>query len=318
MDTFLQISGGIGKSIAATAVIEAIKTQYKERVHVISGYPDVFNNNPDVKKVIVPEKINNIILPNFYSDYIRGKEDDVKVFLQEPYFNHNFLAGHGHLIKNWCDMCEVKYNGELPKFMQTNFEKKHYAKIFRSDKPFFILQTNGGAEQQQKYSWPRDIPVEIAQAIVDEFKKDYNIMHIRRNDQQALDGVTPVQADNIRMLAALINMSEKGLYLDSCGQHTAAALRKSGVVLWIGNRPEQLGYELHTNIIANPPTLYVDHRNTGMFRYNDDISQFPYNSIEEMFDVEEIITAVRNLPKTAEPEKTDLKKLLTGKKVVEV
>jgi hypothetical protein len=47
MNIIFQISGGIGKCVMATAVCEAIKKQYPDsRLIVVSGYADVFLNNP--------------------------------------------------------------------------------------------------------------------------------------------------------------------------------------------------------------------------------------------------------------------------------
>ena len=45
------IEGGIGKSIMATAVCEAIKKQYpQDRLIVVTAYPEVFICNPHVDK----------------------------------------------------------------------------------------------------------------------------------------------------------------------------------------------------------------------------------------------------------------------------
>jgi hypothetical protein len=47
MKIIFQIDGGIGKSIAGTAVCKAIKAQYpKDKLYVITGYPEVFLCNP--------------------------------------------------------------------------------------------------------------------------------------------------------------------------------------------------------------------------------------------------------------------------------
>ena len=44
--------GGIGKTIASTAVVRRIAEEYPDkRVIVVTGYPDVFLYNPHVYKV---------------------------------------------------------------------------------------------------------------------------------------------------------------------------------------------------------------------------------------------------------------------------
>jgi uncharacterized phage-like protein YoqJ len=65
-----QIDGGIGKSIMATAVCEAIKNQYpKDQLIVITSYPEVFLCNPHVDKCLSHNNLNY-----FYQDFIEGKK----------------------------------------------------------------------------------------------------------------------------------------------------------------------------------------------------------------------------------------------------
>jgi hypothetical protein len=81
------------------------------------------------------------------------------------------------------------------------------------------------------------------------------------------------------------------------------------VVCWIANTPTQFGYEMHTNIIANPPTLKADLRNSVLARYNisGPPSDFPYRNEEEIFDAEKIIETLRG-DKAEEAEQTKKKK----------
>ncbi len=295
MKIVLQVSGGIGKSIAATAVCSAIKKHYKDsELIVISGYPDVLAPNPNVAMSLTHQNLNY-----FYPQHIEGR--DTKLFLQDPYSEEDFIYQRGHLIKVWCEMYGVPYNGELPELYLTSKEKTQYAPLFASDKPILAMQTNGGISNQgDKYSWPRDLPMATAQKVVNAMKDEYNVVHIRRQDQLALQNVYPVQAD-FRALAVLISMTAKRLFIDSFAQHTAAALGMPSVVCWIANVPSQFGYEMHTNIIANPPTLRPELRNSVFSRYNitGQVTEFPYNNEDEIFDADKIIAALRGDKKAA-------------------
>ncbi len=298
MKIIFQIDGGIGKSIAATAVCKAIKRQYpKDQLLVITSYPEVFLCNPNVDKVF---NFNN--LNYFYQDHIEGQK--VKMFLHNPYLETNFITLDGHLIKVWCEMFGIKYNGEQPELFLNNREVTFFGNQFASQKPIMVIQTNGGAPNQpNKYSWTRDMPIVIAQKVVYAFANDYNIVHLRREDQLPLQATTPVQSD-FRPLAALINMSEKRFFIDSFAQHAAAALGKPSVVGWIGNSPSQFGYELHTNIVANSPTIRPELRHSVFSKYNiaGQPTEFPYNSELEIFDADMIIEAIRNTP----PQQNDI------------
>lgn len=293
MNIIFQIDGGIGKSVAATAVCKAIKNQYPEdRLIVITGYPEVFLCNPNVDKVFGFNNLNY-----FYQDYIEGHK--VKMCLHNPYMHTDFINLNGHLIKVWCEMFDIKYNGELPELFINNREQTFFGNHFgSSQKPIMVMQTHGGAQNQpNKYSWTRDLPLATAQKIVYAFANDYNIMHIRREDQLPLQGTTPVQSD-FRALAVLINMSSKRLFIDSFGQHVAVAVGKPSAVCWIGNTPSQFGYGMHTNIIANQPTLRPELRHSVFSKYNisGQPTEFPYNNENEIFDADMIIEALRNTP----------------------
>jgi hypothetical protein len=286
-----QIDGGIGKSIMATAVCEAIKNQYpKDQLIVITSYPEVFLCNPHVDKCL-----SHNDLSYFYQDYIEGKK--VKAFLHNPYMETSHIQQECHLIKTWCDMFGVEYNGEEPKLYLTNREINFYSNQFQSDKPLMVIQTNGGgADQQIKYSWMRDIPQSVAQEVVDSFIEEYNVIHIRREDQLALNNTTPVTAD-FRALVVLLQLSSKRLLIDSFAQHTAKALGLDSVVCWIGNNPSVFGYENNTNIQANKETATPELKQAVFAKYNiaGNLLEFPYNDEKEIFNVQDIIEAVKAL-----------------------
>ncbi len=289
MKIVFQIKGGIGKSVAATAVCSAIKNQYPDsKIIVITGYPEVFEGNRKIYKVLRDHELNY-----FWQEHIDGQED-TKFLMQEPYVATDFIHRRGHLIKVWCEMNGITYNGELPELFLSHKEKTSFGQMFQSPKPIFVIQTNGGLPNQtDKYSWPRDLPFATAQKIVNHFAATHNVVQIRRKDQPTLQNVYPAEA-SFRQLAVLIAMSDKRLFIDSFAQHTAAALGLSSVVFWIANIPTQFGYEMHKNIIANPPTLEPELRNAILARFNTNgpESEFPYNNEDEIIDANVIIAAL--------------------------
>ena len=291
MKIFLKIDGGIGKSVAATAVCKAIKAQYPDcKLYIITGYPDVFEGNRLVYETLRHDEQNY-----FYRNHIMG-QPDTKFFLHEPYFETAFIHRDGHLIKVWCEMNGIKYNGELPELFLTHKEKTSYGSMIQlPKKPILLIQISGGMPNQtDKYSWPRDLPFATAQKVVDAFVDKYNVVQIRRQDQPALQNTYPAIA-NFRQLAVLIGMSEKRLFIDSFAQHTAAALGLPSVVFWNANVPSQFGYEMHTNIIANPPTLEPELKRAGLSMYNTNgpETEFPYNNEEEIINAEVLIEALK-------------------------
>ena len=290
MKIILQVNGGIGKSVAATAVCCAIKKQYPDsELIVITGYPEVFMGNRKVSMTLGHNELNY-----FYKNHLEDRPDTL-LFMHDPYLETDFIQRRGHLIEVWCRMFGIPYNGELPELVVNHKERTSYSKMFESPKPILVLQTNGGMPNQtDKYSWPRDLPFATAQQVVNAYLPTHNVVQIRRKDQPTLQNVYPVEA-GFRQLLVLLTMSDKRLFIDSFAQHAAAALGLPSVVCWIANVPSQFGYELHTNIISNPPTLEPELRHSVLAKYNTNgpETEFPYNNEDEIFDVDKIIAALR-------------------------
>jgi ADP-heptose:LPS heptosyltransferase len=290
MNTIIfQIDGGIGKSIMATAVLKAIKKQYrKSNIIVVTGFPDVFANNPNVNKVLASGNTMSI-----HKNYILNKE--AKVFVADPYMQSDFLTESAHLIKIWCDMYGVEYNGEMPELFLSKAEKEYFEPFYRLDKPIFAIQPNGGGMNQPlKYSWTRDIPQPIIQEIINHFSNEYYVLHIKREDQLVYEN-TLQALDGFRSIAVLLSMSQKRLLIDSSSLHIATALNLPSVVAWIGTNPKVFGYDMHKNIVANEPTnpTNIEHPYYQKHLLFEDLSTFPYNDFNEVFDVKQIINALK-------------------------
>jgi hypothetical protein len=131
--------------------------------------------------------------------------------------------------------------------------------------------------------------------VIDEFKDKYAIVHVRRPDQLAFEN-TFVATDNFRSIAVLISMSEKRFLMDSFAQHTASALNLKSTVLWIANTPVVFGYDLHHNIVCNTFTKKPELKDSYLSKFDigGNALQFPYNSEDEIFNVDEVIASIKN------------------------
>jgi hypothetical protein len=284
-----QCDGGLGKSIMATAILKVIKKQYKKaNIIVVTAYPDVFIGNPNVNKVF-----NQQQAVGFYKNYIHNK--DTKVFVTDPYTTSDFITESNHLLKIWCDIFRLNYNGELPEIFLSKGEKEYFAPFYKLDKPIMSIQPNGGAVGQPlKYSWTRDLPASVVNEVVSQFKNDYAILHIKREDQLTYEN-TMGALDSWRSIAIMLTLSAKRLLIDSSSMHIASALNLPSVVGWIGTNPKVFGYDMHDNIVANEPTKEVNIERNSYTKYllYEDISTLPYNNFSEIFDTQKIINALK-------------------------
>jgi hypothetical protein len=287
MNIIFVIEGGIGKSIMATAVCEAIKNKYtRDKLLVVTAYPEVFICNPHVDKCLDFNHLNY-----FYSDYIDDKR--FQIFAHNPYNENNYFKRDEHLIQTWCEMFGIKYNGEQPELFINQRELDFFQKKYASDKPIFLMQTNGGATKELKYSFARDLPSSVVLKVIEHFAPTHNIVHVRKDDQIGYQNTTPITA-SFREIIALTLLSQKRLLIDSFLQHCCSALNLPSTVCWITNSPKVLGYELHDNILANPFTKTPELRNSFLSKFNiiGDPIEFPYNNEDEIFDVEKIIASL--------------------------
>jgi ADP-heptose:LPS heptosyltransferase len=283
------IDGGLGKSIMATAVLSAIKKQYpNDYIIVITGYPDVFVGNPNVNKVLNHTQTNGL-----YKKHIMNK--DCLVLVADPYSQSDYIMESKHLIEIWCDMFGVKYNGEKPELFISKSEKQYFEKFYKTDKPILAIQTNGGGlGQPLQYSWTRDLPENVVHEVIQHFKHDYTILHIKREDQPSYPD-TLQALDSFRSIAILLSLSKKRLLIDSSAMHLAQAMGLSSVVTWVGTSPKVFGYDNNINIIANPETRIVNTEHNFYTKHLlfEDLSTIPYNSLDEIFDIEEIIESIK-------------------------
>ena len=289
MNIIFQIDGGLGKSIMATAIVKVIRKRYKNsKIIVVTGYSDVFLNNPHINEVYHHNNING-----FYLKYI--KDQDCKIFTEDPYRRSEFiLEKPKNLLKTWCELFGLRYNNEQPQIYLTQPEIDYFSPYYKTDKPILAMQVNGGpAGLGYQYAWTRDIPEPIILELIEHYKNDYSIIHIKREDQKIYPD-TMQALDGFRSIAILFQLSSKRLLMDSFGQHMTAALNLKSTVCWVATKPEIFGYKLHDNIKSNPFTKEPNYQNTQyqVFGLSEGISSIPYNDLREIFDVNKIVESI--------------------------
>jgi len=291
--SLVHIEGGIGKNILATAVVSSLKSSDPERkIIVVSPWPQVWFNNPDVSQIF-PFGQN----ANFYKNFIKDK--DTKIFRIDPYHTEDYILNKKHLIDIWCDLVGVENDNTGPKLYFSPLELEYIKpKILTGvTKPIFLLHTNGGGggANSRPYSWYRDIPYQNAKDVVEYFKNDYHIYQLGYEGQQLIEGAHKLKLDTREALASVL-FCKKRLLIDSFSQHAAAAFGQKSVVCWVGNNPGTLGYNLHTNIKPNIEPVYDTYHSSYLddFNIGGDPIQFPYDRLK-IFDSNEIINNLINL-----------------------
>ena len=285
--------GGLGKVIASTAVVRCIQAKYPEhKIIILTPWAEVFLNNPRVHRVLQSGNT-----PYFYRDYLEGRQSIV--LKGEPYFCTNHLYSKQHLIKSWCELHDLPFDGNIQPELYFNIaEQTYYARNIVSDKPLLVLQTNGGNyEDERSYCWTRDLPQQQSQILVDELSKKYKIYHVTRKNGPTLNNVERVDVvGSKRTFLSLLLKSEKRLLIDSCLQHAAAAFNLPSTVCWIGTSPDVFGYKMHKNILPNKEknkqcggsmidSLFFD------YDFNGPEHEYPFDNFD-IFDLQSVYDSI--------------------------
>ena len=293
MYSIFHIEGGIGKNILATSVVSSLKSSDpKRKIVIVSAWPQVWFNNPNIEHVYPFGQI-----ANFYKTYI--KNQNVRIFRQEPYHTEDYILNKRHLINIWCDLIGITWDNSSPKlyFSPLEIEFLKIKMLSNVNKPIFLLHSNGGGGgvNSRPYSWYRDIPYQNVKDVVDYFKEDYHIYQIGYEGQNIIEGANRLNLETREILGAF-NFSRKRLLIDSFSQHAAAALDKKSVVCWVGNDYNVLGYDSNINITPNIKPVYDTYHSSYLedFDIGGNPVQFPYDKLK-IFDSTEIINKILNL-----------------------
>ena len=287
------LQGGFGKHCASTAVAKCIKNNFPSRELIVTGvWTEIFQNLPFVDRVY---QMGNTSY--YYQTYVEGM--DSLIFANEPYFTTDHVNKKLPLVQSWCKMYNLEYNGEMPQIKFNPLQRKG-AKDFwpnrANGKPIMVIQTNGGMYQEQRpYLWARDMPVVLAQKLVDHYEKDYHIFQVTKPSSEILDGVEAIKDPMTNMeLVSLLLHSDKRILIDSCLQHAAAALKLPSVVLWNGTSPKVFGWDMHNNIQAKKPAkCKIPNSVLFDFDFTGQEAEYPYvDEDDDIFDFDKIVEAV--------------------------
>lgn len=244
----LHIQGGIGKCVMATAVIRSYKTAHPQsKVVVVSGYPEIFVNNPDVHKNFP------FATPNLWQDYY--SQPGWHVSAQDPYFENSWIKNDKfHLITLWCCMLGVESVQTTPLMWFSGPEVDELNVMIKTDKPLLVVQSTGGGNAAAR-SWTRTPPHGEFDAHLGQYLDSHFVAHLCVPETPPLSNVHQrVETLNRRQAACLVHFAQAFVGIDSFGMHARAANPMSGpttIFFPLAESVVRLGYtrEGWTNIV---------------------------------------------------------------------
>jgi hypothetical protein len=200
------------------------------------------------------------------------------------------------LIENWCKLYNLEYNDDQPEVKLNPRELQKYGNMWKTNKPIFVIQSNGGMYSQESglpYRWTRDLPFNVVQSIVEKYKDDYHILQVTRPGSPVAIGATAVSHElTTHELLSILLYSDRRLLIDSSLQHAAAAFNLPSTVLWIGTSPKLFGYDVHDNIVAEiPENQKLPDSYLFDYDFEGQLHDYPFKH-ENIFDLNEIIKSL--------------------------
>jgi hypothetical protein len=279
--------------LIGTMVINSYKeTHAEQQIIVISHFPDIWLHNPDVFRVYKHGQT-----PYFYDDFV--KEKNSQIFALDPKLTTEQLLKKERLVETWCRMCGIKYNNSLPKIFLTQREKEVSSRLMNMKNPekppIFLIEPFVTFKKARAFpfTWPKDIPVNIAQKIVNQMRTDgYHVVQIKNPNQPTLIGADSLNL-SLRLTMGFIESADKILCVDSFAQHISPALNKKTVVSWISGHPKNNGYEQNTNYIIKIDTEFKNLIDEYSQTFDFDEKRENQNiKTEHLFDVSEILNLI--------------------------
>jgi len=268
------ITGGIGRCIAFTGVMEEFKRKNPDtQVNVLTGFPDVYVNNPSI------ERIYPFNTPYLYEDVILNMDYSEP----EPYKMRAYYADSKHII----DCFNKETNGEAkfvePKLYFSDAEEEG-AKNFiaQQEKEVVLIQPFGsmGGHGMPDTSF-RSLKPDFAEKLMRKLGEKYKVFMIKDDSQKGFKGIDMIRAP-VRAVLALIPHVKAIIGVDSFLQHAAFACKKQSFVFWTSTREGNLGYDFHKNyrnnttftwtpvrIFMNDPNIYEKNKHVNEFNDKD-------------------------------------------------
>jgi len=290
------VSGGLGRNLAATAVARNLKRAHPDKkLVVVATHAPAWLGNRNVD-ILLQAGAN----PAFYDEYIQQRRS--LVLNVEPYQHSDYIYRRKHLIEVWCELAGVECDEIRADLNLFQSEKRLGMGLLKQiNKPLMLIQSTGGPPpekddddarfQAEHPMQKRNLPHEVAQAVVNRMQRDYVVAQIRVPTQKPLANTIQLEGTP-RELMSLIPHAEKMLFIDSFMQHAAAALGRSATVCWAGASPKCLSYEIHNDLTRNACPTPECHR-PNSFLFDRQVNGQPWNCPHEeaccRYDPETII-----------------------------
>ena len=238
----LRFDGGIGDKLLCTVVCRELAKRGRARTWMLSEYPEMFANNPDIElslRVGYPgvrwwiETFKLNVRGMVYASYEGGRDAPPPV----------------HIITEMCRRMGLA--GEI--------EKRPYLCLTRQEKAragsyhgAIAIQSSGLAAIYPKRT--KEWFPERFQEVVDSLRTAHTVVQLGSKNDFPLDGVVDLRGrTSIRESAAILQQAKVFIGLAGFLMHLARSVDCPAVIVYGGEEwPEQTGYACNENLTNHP------------------------------------------------------------------
>ncbi len=232
--------GGLGDQVMVTAVFRELCKRGTGPVVMMTHFPDLFRNNPDVAKLL-PEDPRFVALANrfgkrmHYPSYMYENIREMDCHYAPPY----------PIIARMCKLAGVDGPVDLRPYLHLSEAEKQSGQIVPQQ--IAIISSGLSAQYQQlnKQWYP-----ERFQSVVSALRDRYNFVQLGDKSDPLLEGVTDMRGQtSIRQSAAILSQSL--VFVGQIGflMHLARSVDCRSVIVYGGREhPYQSGYVCNENL----------------------------------------------------------------------
>ena len=251
-----RIGNAIGDQVCMSAIIEKIYEQKNYKSIVITNYPEIFYNNPNVLKIININKYSKFFQKKIISILKRLKKKNKYVeefrfqgafeeFLRKTKLKISLIEIHSYHFDLQLNLKNAK-----PKIYFSNDEIEKYEKKFNNIKNFAIIQPQGKITYTPNKEWGFD----KYQKVVDLTKNEIRWVQVGLSQDKLLKNVIDLRGKtDLRELFYLVKKANFVLSNEGLLNHIAAGVETKSFVIFSGfSNIELAKYDTTIPIVREP------------------------------------------------------------------
>ena len=242
--------GGIGDNCTYTSAISKLK----EPVCVMTEWPDIFNNHPNVAAIYKGSLFRPLAGNNesFYKSFD-------KIIICDSINSEKHLKTNSHLCEIAHDFLQVPYDKNETEYYFSDREKIKTEKFISKHNNLVLLQYQSSTHYPD-HKIVKSIYTSQAQQMVNFLKDHFNFSVLEVSEKPNLSGTvnSDYSANPLipyRDILCLLQYSKFFITIDSCLNHFSSNKfnKKKGIVFWGSTSMDKYSYDHNFNYLSEIP-----------------------------------------------------------------